>query len=571
MCGSDAAKKRSAANCCVFHYGFRKKVEKILDILIVIPARGGSKGIPRKNLRLLNHRPLIAYAIETALKSTFLPEVYVTSDDEEILALAAKLGSLPHRRERTLADDACTLDPVIYDVFDKVKKQTGRNFDLIVTLQPTSPLLKATSLDRAIARMIHTPSIHTLISAYEETHLTWRKEGECFTPNYAKRLNRQYLSPVYRETGAFLITRASVLSPQSRIGERVDLFLLAGGEEIDIDTYEDWNHCEFILNRKTVLFVVAGYDEIGLGHVFRSLLLAGGILNHRVLFLVDHRSRLAFEKIVQHNYEVHMQQSEEILDDIDALGPDVVINDILDTSETYMTALKKRDITTINFEDLGDGAQQADLVVNALYPEKTVLRNHYFGPAYFCARDEFIYSVTKKVVPDVTCVLVSYGGVDPSNLTRKTLSAIYDYCQQQAITISVVLGMGYRQKESLSDFTEVEILQNIKNISEVMLQADIAFTSAGRTVYELACIGTPAIVMAQNGREMTHFFASPHNGFINLGLGTEVSAAEILVALKGLVVNVKGRRLMNEIMLSRELRYGRERVLRLIQKTIERS
>ncbi len=541
----------------------------ILDILIVIPARGGSKGIPRKNLRLLNHRPLIAYVIETALKSKFLPEVYVTSDDEEILALAAKLGSRPHRREQTLADDACTLDPVIYDVFDEVKNERGRSFDLIVTLQPTSPLLKTASLDRAITRMLDTSSIDTLISACEDTHLSWRKEDECFVPNYEKRLNRQDLPPVFRETGAFLITRASVISPQSRIGEKVDLFLLTGGEEIDIDTYEDWNHCEFILNRKTVLFVVAGYDEIGLGHVFRSLLLAGGILNHRVLFLVDHRSRLAFEKIFQHNYEVHMQQSEEILDDIDALGPDVVINDILDTSESYMTALKKKGITTINFEDLGDGAQQADLVVNALYPEKAVLRNHYFGHAYFCARDEFIYSATKEVNPDVSRVLVSYGGVDLHNLTRKTLVAIYDYCRQQGITISVVLGMGYRQQDSLSEYPEAEIRQNISDISEEMLKADIAFTSAGRTVYELACIGTPTIVAAQNSRETTHLFASAENGFINLGLGQEVSAREILLVFRGLVENVKKRHLMNEIMLSKELRFGRERVLRLIRKTIE--
>lgn len=541
------------------------------NILIVIPARGGSKGIPRKNLRLLNQRPLIAYAIKAAQHSEYNPDVYVSSDDEEILTLAAKLGSLIHRREDSLASDACTLDPVIYDVYDKVTHQSGCTYTLIVTLQPTSPLLKTASLDRAIAKMLAEPETDTLISAREDTHLTWRMEGNRILPNYEKRVNRQYLPPIFRETGAFLITRPEIISPISRIGRNVGLFLLSGGEEIDIDVYEDWNLCEFILKRKTVLFVVSGNDEIGLGHVYRCLLLAGGILNHRVIFLVDYKSRLAFEKISQHHYEVHIQQNEELFDAIDAFSPDVVINDILDTPEDYVRSLKKRQFTVINFEDLGEGAQQADLVINALYPERSVLPNHYFGHAYFCARDEFIYSAAKKVAPPVTNILLTYGGVDPNNLTRKTLASIYNYCCQQGITIRVVLGLGYRQQKSLAEFEEAIIRQDVHDISQEMLQADIAFTSAGRTVYELACIGTPTIVMAQNNREMTHLFASGENGFITLGLGADRTASEILAAFRDLVENFNKRQRMNEIMLARAVRTGRGRVLKLIQDTIERQ
>lgn len=539
------------------------------SVLVVIPARGGSKGIPRKNLRLLNGKPLIFYAIETALRSKYEPLVCVSSDDEEILSLAAKLGSDIHHREPTLADDACTLDPVIHDTYQAIARKKGCRFDLIVTLQPTSPLLRSDSLDRAITKMLAEPHIDTLISACEDTHLTWGKDGGFFVPNYEKRVNRQFLPPVYREAGAFLITRAAVIAPDTRIGNMVDLFLLKGGEAIDIDTYEDWSICEFILKRKTVLFVVSGYESIGMGHVYRCLLLAAGILNHQVVFLVDDESPLAYDKINQHHYEVYMQRKDDILDDIDALAPDVVINDILDTTENYVVALKRQGVTVINFEDLGEGALQADLVVNALYPEKTVLKNHYFGHNYFCARDEFIHSIAKQVRPEVERVLLTYGGVDPNNLTRTTLAAIYDYCQQQKISISVVLGMGYRQHDTLTPFTGVEIRQDVHNISEEMLQADIAFTSAGRTIYELACIGTPAIVLAQNVRELTHFFASEENGFINLGLGENVTEERILQMFKSLVKGFAERRRMNEVMLSRDLRSGRNRVHGLIQRIIE--
>ncbi len=541
------------------------------DTLIVIPARGGSKGIPRKNLRLLAGRPLIAYAVSIALESRQRPVVCVSSDDEEILALAAKLGVLPHRRPAALANDACTLDPVVFDALVAVAKATGKSFDLVVTLQPTSPLLKAATLQRAIQQMRDNPETDSLISACEDTHLTWRQEGERFVPNYAQRLNRQLLPRTFRETGAFLLTRASLVTPTGRIGPRPGLFLLSGGEAIDIDTYEDWSLCELILKRKTVLFVVAGYNEIGLGHVYRSLLLAGGILNHRVRFLVDRKSQLAFEKISQHNYEVHMQHTEDLVESISALSPDVVINDILDTEEGYVTALKERGLTVINFEDLGGGAEYADLVVNALYSEKAVLPNHHFGHAYFCARDEFIYSGSGEIRPRVARVLLTFGGVDPNNLTRKVLAAIYDYCQAQEINISVVLGMGYRQEETLAGFPGIQARRDVRNISDDMLGADVAFTSAGRTVYELACIGTPTIVLAQNAREMTHLFATAENGFVNLGLGEHVAASDIFAALRALVENAARRQAMHDVMLSRDLRSGRERVLRLVQETIARG
>lgn len=539
-------------------------------VLVVIPARGGSKGIPRKNLSVLNGRPLIAYAVQTALDSRHRPEVVVSSDDEEILQLASRLGARPHRRAAHLADDACTLDPVIHDAYQE-NSNASAPYELIVTLQPTSPLLKSTTLDQAIEHMLDGPDIDTLISAQEDTHLTWRRDAERFVPNYAERVNRQYLPKTYRETGAFLITRPAIISASNRIGEVVDLFLLGGGEEIDIDTYEDWSLCEFFLRRRVVLFVVSGHAEIGLGHAYRTLLLASGMLNHRVIFLVDRRSQLAYDKIAENNYEVHIQGKADLSDEIAHFEPNVVINDLLDTRTEYVEALKRRGATVINFEDLGPGARSADLVINALYPEQRELPNHHFGESYFCARDEFIYSPTKKIEVEVSRVLISFGGVDPNNLTRKTLAAIYDECRERDIDIHVVLGLGYTQEESLNEFTGATIRRNVRDISAEMLAADMAFTSAGRTIYELACIGTPTIVLTQNERESTHLFASRENGFQNLGLGIDASADDIVGTLRELADDFDARQAMNQRMLEPRIRSGRQRVLRLIQQTIEKA
>ena len=93
-------------------------------ILIVIPARGGSKGIPRKNIRMLNKHPLIYYSIKTCLQSKHQVDVYVSSEDDEILTLSEKFGAKTLRRSIGHADDATTLDPVIFEAFDilKIKK-----------------------------------------------------------------------------------------------------------------------------------------------------------------------------------------------------------------------------------------------------------------------------------------------------------------------------------------------------------------------------------------------------------------------------------------------------------------
>lgn len=539
------------------------------NILVIIPARGGSKGIPRKNLRALAGKPLIYYSIQTALNSKYAPDVYVSTDDAEIAAISEKLGARIIQRDAAKAQDHTTLDPVIFDGYQQAQAKQGKSYDLIVTLQPTSPLLKTASLDAALERMLNEQALDTIISAKDDTHLTWKKDAGRFVPNYQKRVNRQYLEPIFKETGGFLITRGRIIAENNRIGANVELHLLRGGEDIDIDTYEDWSLCEFYLKRKKILFVVSGYAEIGLGHVYNTLLIANDILNHQVEFLVDDKSQLAFDKIASKNYSVHLQAEVDILDDIRRINPHVVINDRLDTSHEYMQALAEDGYKVINFEDLGPGAKLADLVVNAIYPEKEILPRHYFGHEYFILRDEFVLTPPKPVSTAVGRVLLTFGGVDPNNYTLKVIEAIHAYCAAQAIEIAVVAGFGYCRYETLEPYPQVKVYRNSMTIAEHMSAADIVFTSAGRTTYEVASLHVPAIVLAQNERELTHFFASAEYGFLNLGLGTALTAAQILDAFAGLVENHASRQYMAGLMAKADLASGRKRALKLINDIVE--
>lgn len=539
-----------------------------MNILIVIPARGGSKGIPRKNLRALNGKPLIYYSIKTALSSQYKPDVYVSTDDEEIGMISKKFGAKVFKRDPEYAKDSATLDPVIYEAYEKISKKNKKTYDIIVTLQPTSPLLRTSKLDAALDIIINNNNIDTVISAKEDTHLTWRKAGDKFVANYEKRVNRQYLPQTYRETGGVLITRNSIISKDNRIGKSVELFVLSGGESIDIDSFEDWNLCEYYLTRKNIVFVLTGYPEVGLGHIYRALILANNLVSHHLYFLVDRKSKLGYEKLSENNYSVFMQQSDNIIDDILKFKPDVVINDILDTEEDYISALKNEGIRVINFEDMGSGSKYCDAVINALYSKPEFSDKHYFGHKYFCAKDEFILTKPKVIIPEVKNVLITFGGTDPNNYTLKVLESIYDFCQNKNIALDVILGMGYNKHESLNDFKNISLYQNINNISDFMYKADIIFSSAGRTVYEIACIGVPTIVMAQNERELTHFFASAENGFINMGIAKDLDNSKILYQFEKLISNYNERKYINERMLSKNLKKGKERVIKLINNII---
>lgn len=536
-------------------------------VLVVIPARGGSKGIPRKNLRRLGGRPLIAHAIEIARSSRHEPTVVVTSDDDEILAIARTLGATTLRRAAELSGDDATLDGTVHDAYRRAASDSAVPYEIVATVQPTSPLIRTATLDRAIDRLIEDPGLDTVISAADDRHLRWVRESGEYQPAYAERRNRQYLPEAFRETGGFLVTRAQHVTPESRIGPRVSLEVVEGAEAIDIDTIEDFLLCEAHLARRRVAFVVAGHPEIGLGHTQNALTLAHDFVSHELVFVVPDGHDLAAEVIRAHHYTVLRQEGTSLDQVVMGVEPDVVINDILDTDEAYVRSLKAGGAVVINFEDLGDGARHADLVVNAIYPEREALPNHHFGPRYFLARSEFLLGPEPELRPSVDRVLVTFGGTDPADLTRRVIDAIAPYCGERSIAIDVVLGRGYAHDRPRSSGV-VTVHDSVGNMAEFMRQADVAFTSAGRTVFELALVGVPSVILAQNDRELTHLFASAENGFLNLGRGDSCPPARVLDALARLVADPAFRRRMHDLMRMTDLRGGRERVVSLVEDAI---
>lgn len=539
-----------------------------MKTIAVIPARGGSKGIPRKNMRLMNGKPLIAYSIENALASAFIDTVIVSSDSEEIREFAQQYeGVIALDRDSALAEDVVTLDPVIYDAVLRIEQARQTSFDMVVTLQPTSPLLTAKTLDEAL-ELFSSGQWDSMISVVNAPHLSWLldEEGKP-TPDYEERLNRQLLPSRYLETGAFLISKRYAVCETSRLGDQVTVFEVPEDQSTDIDTKQDWIVCEALLAKKTIAFRADGYRELGLGHIYRALTLAYDLIEHDIVFICDSHHPLGIEKLKGANMQVvEVANDEELLSWLDERQIDIFVNDLLDTAPSYVQAVKERVGRFVSFEDMGEGARVADAVINALYEGASPHHNTYQGKKYVCLRDEFQAAIPALFNEEVSRILVSFGGTDPLDLTERVYRIAKELNEEEVqVVFDFLLGPGY-SNDSIVPIEQQGIYVNhdVVRVSDHMRKADMALSSQGRTTYELAAMGVPAIVLAQNEREQLHTFAQMDNGFINLGLGSEVINEDIKTTITWLMAATSVRREMRNRMLANDLKSGISRVRQII-------
>lgn len=534
--------------------------------LVVIPARGGSKGIPKKNIRLLINRPLISYVIQTAIKSKFQLDVVVTTDSEEIAYISEYYGSEVLIRPNNLANDEITLDPVVYHAVNSFETKHKKKYDYVITIQPTSPLLKTNTLDLAIQQFLEL-NYDTVISCVDNPHLSWFEFNGRIVPNYKERTNRQNLPKNYIETGSFVITKRQFISSNNRFGNNICVFEVPKDESIDIDNVEDWWIVEKTMKRKNIIIRVDGYSEIGLGHIYRGIILAHLLIDHKVTFVLTSKSKIGIQKIKEsfYLYEVFKNET-EFIDYLKKTPCDILINDILDTSIDYMSKLRELNIRIINFEDLGNGSKLAHSVINDLYEKKNNESHYYWGNKYFLLRDEFIYENKITFNEHVKNILIVFGGTDPLNLTKRLLNIILK--MPKNINYIFVLGMGYKYAdeilETCKQSNNVVIYRNISSMAKIMSKVDFAISSQGRTMLELASLNIPTILLAQNERELHHELGKQSKGFKNLGLGSKVEDQTIYETIIQLINDTKTRKQMYNNMKENGFTKGNERVLKII-------
>jgi N-acylneuraminate cytidylyltransferase/CMP-N,N'-diacetyllegionaminic acid synthase len=226
-------------------------------MIALIPARGGSKGLFGKNIKLLNGKPLIAYTIEAALKANSILAVYVSTDCAETAAIARKYGALvPALRPAYLAtDSALAID--LYQFMLLEWEKEGLYVENFMVLQPTSPLRKVKHIEEAIA-LFYEKKADSVISYTPEAHpISWHKyisEALTFEPIFDDKLaNRQSLKKSYYPNGSIYIFKKNLIQQNLYFSEKSFAYLMDRKYSVDIDYQDDFDYATFLLSKQTEL------------------------------------------------------------------------------------------------------------------------------------------------------------------------------------------------------------------------------------------------------------------------------------------------------------------------------
>ncbi len=232
-----------------------------MKVLGIIPARGGSKRVPQKNIRLLAGRPLISYTIEAALKSKHINRLIVSTDDEEIAKIAEKYGAeVPFLRPASLAQDDTPDQPVFQHALESLKEHDGYEPDIVVHLRPTTPLKTPQTIAKVIEKMRETKAdiVRTMSCVEGVNHPYWMysmKSDSRAVPfldaiNVSDYYQRQLLPEVYRINGVVdAYTKGTMIKGNMLANENVYGLVISEKESIDIDTEFDFNICEILINK----------------------------------------------------------------------------------------------------------------------------------------------------------------------------------------------------------------------------------------------------------------------------------------------------------------------------------
>lgn len=223
------------------------KRTKLKRTVAVIPARGGSERIPRKNIRLLNGQPLISYAIGAAQQASTVDEVYVSTEDAEIAAVSESYGAQVIRRPQQFATNTASSESVLLHFADQV------DFDTLVFLQCTCPLTRAQDIDDAV-QLLSSDQYDSVLSVCPNSGkfmcspFVWNADGTPANYDFRQRPRTQDVPAQYRENGAlYVMHRQGLHSSKNRLHGRIGMYVMPNERSFDIDDIEDFKLIEQLM------------------------------------------------------------------------------------------------------------------------------------------------------------------------------------------------------------------------------------------------------------------------------------------------------------------------------------
>lgn len=222
-------------------------------IVAIIPARGNSKSIPKKNLLYLGGKPLVAWPIQLAKSIGCIDRVIVSTQDETVARIARKFGAeTPFKRPVSLCQDDTPTKSVLYHAVKYLERKENYKIDIIALLYPTSPMLNKKRVIEGL-NLLANSKINSVVSVYLDFGHYWRKTNQTYSRFYPLNLvNRQYYNPLYRENGAIYFSRYNVIMKLRKLvdDDNVKLLIMDKQENVDIDDYKDYLLVKKIIAKK---------------------------------------------------------------------------------------------------------------------------------------------------------------------------------------------------------------------------------------------------------------------------------------------------------------------------------
>lgn len=503
-----------------------------------IPARGGSQRIPRKNLRTVGGIPLVARTIRV-LQAAGIDDVIVSTEDAEIADVAVLWGARVDLRPAHMAGAEVTIAQLVDDWMQRTNDAAALTVvdgaihkTMIVVAQPTSPLLRPTTVADAVEHAAKTGE--TVFTVAAERHMIYDESMRLVN---RERVNSTHAvdASVFRETGALVVFDYEHRSPGDVEWPPIPRTCLVHdtlAEGIDVDDYGDLVRARAGAKPAYVQFRYAESIEIGSGHRRRCETLAIELAGHHQVEVVDHSK----SPVVAVTTGMSVDARVEV--------PDVVVLDILDTRVEDVQSLYDMGVQyVVTLEDRGLGASLADLTVNELYTpsSKSILRTHErCGPKYAVLRPEFQgHGFTERPRLGVSLgtdrgatVVATFGGTDPTQATEAVVAALGPISTITKLRIIVPPGRALTKQPIAKPHEwkrsvpiEWDVLLQPCMAAE-FLNAHLVVSSSGRTVHEAAACGVPVIACAVNERERLHTVCPGVTYLPNLdGVGFAVAQA----------------------------------------------
>ena len=221
-------------------------------IITIIPARGGSKGIPNKNIINTSGKPLIAWTIEQSIKTKSIYKTYVSTNDNQIADISKRYGAEIIWRPEEICGDTATSESAILHALDYLKEEQELEPDYVVFLQATSPLRKKDDIDNAIEMIINENS-DSLLSVVNSHCFIWGKNQsglKSINYDYKDRKRRQEFNKQYQENGSIYIVKPNILQKcNNRLGGKICVYVMDYWQQFEIDSRDDLELCEMIFNK----------------------------------------------------------------------------------------------------------------------------------------------------------------------------------------------------------------------------------------------------------------------------------------------------------------------------------